>query len=59
MINVFYYNGIIWIGVLFLYFLGWSDLCTNLQVGLVTFIIVDIIVSFLIGFLFREKMKSQ
>lgn len=57
MINVFYCNGIIWLLILILYFLGWSDLCEKLDGGLLIFICIIIILSFIIGFIFRKKMK--
>ena len=57
MINVFYGYGLIWLLVLFLYFLGWSDLCFKLDNMLIVFIICAIIISIVIGFVLKKQMK--
>lgn len=57
MINIFYAYGLIWIVILWLYLLGWSDLCIKLDNGLIFFIIFSSITSIWIGYLMRKKMK--
>lgn len=59
MLNVFYCYGIIWIVILLLYYLGWSDLCVPLDKTLFIFIIVSIIITFLIGYIFRKNLKYR
>jgi len=57
MINVFYCYGLVWLMVLFSSFLGWSNLCTNLDIGLLIFLILTIIISFFVGYKLRNKLK--
>lgn len=59
MLNIFYAYGLVWLSILFLYFLGWSSLCTNLDTYLIIFIIFMIISSFIIGFLLRKNLQFR
>lgn len=59
MTNFFYGYGLMWIVVLLLYSLGWSDLCFDLQPGLLATIIFIIILSFIIGYIFRKELKYK
>lgn len=57
MINIFYGYSIIWIIILLGYYLQWSDLCIPLDLRLLIFLVTSIIISFLIGYLFKKKLK--
>lgn len=57
MLNVFYCYGIVWSIILILYSFGWSDLCSSLNGWLLFILIVFIIVSFGIGYYFKDKIK--
>jgi len=57
MLNVFWGYGILYATMLLCYCFGWSDLCTELDTGLMVFLIVSISISFLLGYLFRKKFK--
>ena len=55
--NIFYGYGILWTIILILYFLGWSDLCLPLDNYLLTFLVISISISFIIGYFMRKKLK--
>lgn len=57
MLNFFYLYGIIWSVTLFLYNMGWSDYCIPLEPKLVVFLVISIICSFLLGFVFRSRFR--
>lgn len=59
MVNIFYLYGIIWSAILICYSLNWSDLCTQLDEGLLFFVISMIVISLSIGYIFRKKLKFQ
>lgn len=54
MLNIFLINGLIWLLILVLYLLKWSDLCINLSPGLLFFISLIIVSSFIFAFIFRK-----
>ena len=54
MLNVFYLYALIWIVILLLYSLGWSDMCINLSTEIIFFILTMIIVSIFIGYKKRK-----
>ena len=55
MLNFCYIYSFLWSSVLFLYSLGWSDLCVPLDKGLLAFFVITIVVSLIIGVLFKEN----
>lgn len=57
MLNVFYWYGIIWAIVLSFYELGWSNYCTTLNGFTLSFFVISIIVSFILGTVFRNAFK--
>lgn len=59
MLNFCYIYSIIWTVVLVLYSLHWSDLCYPIDTGLLLFFVSTIIVSFLVGYLFRSLFKFE
>ncbi len=59
MLNCFSLYSIIWIVVLGLYDLGWSDYCSSLDIRLRLFIYFSIAFSFLLSLLFNSRMKYR
>ena len=57
MINVFYMYGIIWLIILFLYKLGWSNLCIKLTPGILIFLFFSILSSMSFGYLNKKKLS--
>ena len=57
MTNIFYINGFLWLLLLLMYALGWSDLCIPLSSGLVLFSIFNILFSLAIGFVLQKKLR--
>ena len=57
MLNPFYWYGIIWALVIVLYQLGWSNYCTPLDGVTLSFFLVSIIVSFVLGTLFKRSFE--
>ena len=57
MINVFIAYSILWISILILYLLNWSNLCLPLDSKLVIFLIFIIISSLIIGIFFKKDLK--
>lgn len=54
MLNVFYWYGSIWSIVFILYELGWSNYCTALNGVTLSFFLISIILSFVLGTIFRK-----
>lgn len=59
MLNCFNLYAIIWSVVLFLYDLGWSDYCSPLNVWLRIFIYASIVVSIILGQIFKPRMRYK
>lgn len=59
MINVFYGYSAVWTLVLILYKLKWSNLCRELDGGLLAFLIFSILFSFALGYIFRKKLEYK
>lgn len=59
MLNYLLWYGLIWTVILILYKLEWSDLCIPIDSSIFTFIIVTIVVSFVLGFIFRKHFKFK
>lgn len=59
MLNFAYLYAGIWSVVLFTYVLGWSDLCTPLQPGLLVFLLTTIIMAIAIGWRFRKWFQFK
>ncbi len=57
MLNFFYLYAIIWSAILLVYFFGWSDLCVPLDSRLSAFFLITIIISIVLGFVYRKKFK--
>jgi len=57
--NYFNLYAIIWILILFFYYLGWSDLCTTLNIKLLIFIIFTICISLILGKTFSKNFKKK
>lgn len=57
MLNVFYLYALIWIVILILYSLGWSDMCISLSGEISSFIIIMIITSLIIGYKKRRIFR--
>ncbi len=55
MLNVFYLNSALWLGILLLYSFGWSDLCIPLGGGTIAFVLVMIAVSLALGVVLRKR----
>ena len=60
MINFFYMHALLWITILIGYYLGWSDLCIEPIDGrLLSFLIISITISILLGLFFRKDLKFK
>lgn len=61
MLNVFYWYAIMWGAVGILYGLGWSDYCKELDDSLKLFLIISVIVSLCLGYIYRNRFvyKSE
>lgn len=57
MLNCFYAYSFVWIVILVLYSLGYSDMNTPLNPELLFFILSTVVISFIIGFINRKKFK--
>lgn len=55
MLNVFYWYSITWGSVFVLYELGWSSYCTDLGPVTTSFFLMSIIVSLILGVIFRDR----
>lgn len=54
MLNIFFINGLLWLLILLLYSFKWSNLCIDLSPGLLIFILIIIVSSFIFAFIFRK-----
>ncbi len=59
MLNVFYLYSAMWVVILLLYSLGWSDLCISLSDDTVFFVLFMIACSALLGYLLKDKLKLR
>lgn len=59
MLNPFYWYSVVWTIVLFLYSFGYSAINAPLSVGLQLFFYLSVILSWLIGFFFKDLFKYQ
>lgn len=57
MLNIFYMYGLMWIIILIMYAFGWSDLLITLDPNLLTFLIFTIVVSLIVGYFLRKKLR--
>lgn len=59
MLNFFYLYAAIWSAVIFLYQLGWSDLCHPLSPELIVFFVITIGSSFFAGKVFEKYFEFR
>lgn len=59
MLNVFYLSGGMWFIVLFLYSLGWADICIPLSDSTVFFVLFMIVSSIVLGYVLRKHFKFK
>lgn len=59
MLNCYNLYAIVWIAVMFFYDLGWSDYCQPLNIYLRVFIYFSIVISFFLGYIFRNSLKYK
>ena len=59
MLNFFYWYGWIWLFVFILYGMNFTEFSIPLDIGLVFFFVITIIISFILGFIYRKEFKFK